>query len=648
MQYYEVLVGDLSYHGKSALTYSSSQELSPGTVVRIALRDKSVLGIVIHNVKEPSFTVKPIAAVAATPPIPLTSLRLIDWLYAYYPAPFGSIIRLFLPPSTVFPKAGPGNSAVTTHKETIASLPDLTVEQRNALERIRPSGYHLLHGITGSGKTRIYIELAKRALSLNRSAIILTPEIGLTAQLVSNVTRGLDAPIFVLHSHQTSAERRNIWYAILQSTEPIVVIGPRSALFAPVHNIGLIVIDEAHDQAYKNESAPYYRTERVAAKLAELSNACIVTGSATPSIEEYYVASKKDRPIVNLTTLAVQDDSKNTDITTSTVDMRERSNFSKSAILSDQLIKQTAHALTNHEQILMFLNRRGTAGEVVCNACGWQALCDHCDLPITYHGDSHTTRCHVCGRTWPLPTTCPECDHTELLLKTIGTKAVVDEAQRLFPEARIHRFDSDIAKADQLERQLLELQGGSIDIIIGTQMITKGLDLPKLSVVGVLNADSSLAIPDYSASEHTYQLLTQVIGRTGRGHRSGSIIIQTYNPQQSVIRAAITKDWHGFYEEEIQERRTFLFPPFTFLLKLTCARASSRAAEKAATSLMQQLIQSHPGIRIEGPAPSFHPKEHGKYRWQLIIKSTSRPKLVDIITKLPSGWSHDIDPIALL
>lgn len=646
MYYYEVLIGDLSYHGKSALTYASIQQLSKGAVVRIALRDRSVLGIVSSTVSKPAFTVKPIAAIAQTSPLSPESLQLIDWLYAYYPASFGSIIRLFLPPSTAFPKK---ESKQSHHSPAIMdSLPKLTTEQQTALQRIQSSGYHLLHGITGSGKTRVYIELTKRTLTENRSTIILTPEIGLTTQLVNSFTKSLNAPVFVLHSRQTTAERRDVWYSILQSTQPVVIIGPRSALFAPVHNLGLIIVDEAHDQAYKNENAPYYRTERVAAKLAELYGACIVSGSATPNVEEYYMASVKNRPILTLQKLATRDNDNAFKVVTHIVDMRERSNFTKNNVLSDRLIEVAQQALAKHEQVLLFLNRRGTAGAILCSSCGWQALCTHCDLPVTYHGDNHITRCHVCGRTWPLPTSCPNCNNTDILLKTIGTKAVVDEAEGLFPGAKIHRFDSDTDKLDQIEQQLTELQAGNIDIIIGTQMITKGLDLPKLSVVGVLNADSSLAVPDYSASERTYQLLTQVIGRTGRGHGDGSVIIQTYIPDQPIIQAATTQNWSAFYDTEISERNKFHFPPFTFLLKLTCARATSQAAEKAAAKLLHQLEESYSGINIEGPSPSLHPRENGKFRWQLIIKSASRPKLVEIIQNLPSGWIHDIDPITLL
>jgi primosomal protein N' (replication factor Y) len=256
--------------------------------------------------------------------------------------------------------------------------------------------------------------------------------------------------------------------------------------------------------------------------------------------------------------------------------------------------------------------------------------------------------CHVCGRSQQLPGACPDCSKPDIVLKTVGTKAVVDEVRRLFPGARIGRFDADTTKAEQLESQLSQLQSGIIDVIIGTQMITKGLDLPSLAVVGVLNADSSLLIPDYSATERTFQLLTQVLGRAGRGHRASTTIIQTYNPEHAIIQAAISRDWQAFYHNELAERQSYGFPPFVHLLKLTCLRATSASAEKAAMTCKEQMQKTHPRLRVEGPSPSFHPRESSKYKWQLIVKSSSRQQLLDIVGKLPSGWSYDIDPVNLL
>lgn len=645
MYYYEVLVGDMQYHGKSALTYSSDVELLSGSVVRIALRNRSVLGIISREVSEPSFAAKPIAAVAPAPALPAQTLQLIDWLYTYYPAPFGTIIRQFLPPTTAFPKSRVLNLEPRISKQTPDNLLPLTSEQKSAISGIQPSGYHLLHGVTGSGKTRVYVELAKRTIATGKSAIVLTPEIGLTAQLVETFTGAFPQLVYVLHSRQTAAERRDVWYDILSSPHPVVVIGPRSALFAPTQKLGLIVIDESHDQAYKSESAPYYRTERVAAKLAQLHGACLVSGSATPNVEEYYVIAAKNRPIVTLNQLAKQT---NTTSNTNVVDLRDRSQLTRSPILSTPLLSAMQQAQERGEQTMLFLNRRGTAGAVLCSSCGWRAVCSHCDLSLTYHSDTHGMRCHLCGRSQSLPNGCPECHEPDIVFKTVGTKAVVDEVRRLFPNARISRFDADTAKNEQLETQLQSLQTGAVDVIIGTQMITKGLDLPKLSVVGVLNADASLLIPDYTAAERTFQLLTQVVGRAARGHRTGSVYVQTYNPDHPTIATALAKDWESFYEAELTERRTFKFPPYVYMLKLTCLRATSASAEKTATKLKEQIQKDHPRLNVEGPSAAFHPRESGKYKWQLVVKSASRQALVDLVAQLPSSWSHDLDPVNLL
>lgn len=642
MYYYEVLVGHQSYHGTEALTYSWESELPAGSVVRVSLRNRNVLGIVVKKVAKPGFTVKPMRGVSAYPPLPAQTLQLLDWLSGYYPAPLGAVVRLFLPPSEAFPKASQSVPAPTRPK---IALPELTPQQASALETISTPGSYLLHGITGSGKSRVYVELAKRAVASSKSALILTPEIGLTAQLTGTFREVFGTNVYLLHSAQTAAERRDVWYQILAATGPIVVIGPRSALFAPIRNAGLIVLDEAHDSAYKNESAPHYQAGRVAGKLAMLHDAIYVTGSATPSIEDYYVASEKGRPIVAMDQLARSTEA---NLSFDIVDMKQSDVFGRSRIFSTALLEALARALKTGEQSLIFLNRRGTANVVLCNNCGWQTLCPNCDLTLTYHGDEHRLRCHVCGYAESLPSVCPVCGNAEIILKSIGTKAVVDEAKRLFPQAKIQRFDTDLKKSERIEQNLYSIQQGDIDILVGTQMLGKGLDLPKLSLVGIINADSSLLLPDYTAQERTYQLITQVVGRVGRGHRAGKVVMQTYNPENITLLAALHKDWTGFYRGELEERRLYHFPPFVYLLKLRVLRANSLSAQKAAETLKTDLLEAYPGLYIEGPAPSFHPRVGGKYSWQLLIKATQRHVLTDIITALPSGWSYDIDPINLL
>jgi len=642
MQYYEVLVGAMAYHGNEALTYGSEARLEPGQIVRIALRERNTLGIVLRAVPKPTFVVKPMAAVAPFPPVPAESLQLLAWIRAYYPAPLGAVVRQFVPPTELFPAL---DLQPFVAPPSPTELPQLSVDQLSALETIQGPGTFLLHGITGSGKSRVYMELAARALSSGKSALVLTPEIGLTAQLTATFRHTFGDRVYVLHSQLTAAERRNIWYELLTRTEPVIVIGPRSALFSPVHNLGLIVLDESHDNAYKNESAPHYHANRVAAKLAQLHGATFVLGSATPAIEDYYLAEARQRPIVGMHNLAKQTDSA---VAIEMVDMRRHELFSRSSLLSDALLTHIAAAMKRGEQSLLFLNRRGTANVVLCSSCGWQSACPNCDLSLTYHGDEHSLRCHVCGFSGTLPTSCPTCQNTDILFRSIGTKAVVSAVEKLFPGVRVQRFDTDAKKSERLEQHLEALTEGSADIIVGTQMVGKGLDLPKLSVVGIINADSSLLIPDYTAAEQTYQLVSQVVGRVGRGHRHGTVVVQTYDPENVTLDTAVHRKWAEFYSSELAERKTFRFPPFVYLLKLSCLRASSKSAEKTASALAALLAKDFPSVTVEGPTPSFHPRERGKYSWQLLIKSSSRQTLVDIISKLPSGWTYDIDPTNLL
>ena len=341
-------------------------------------------------------------------------------------------------------------------------------------------------------------------------------------------------------------------------------------------------------------------------------------------------------------------DGKTIQRTTELVDIRDRSRFSKSQHLSDTLISAIGTALSKQEQSLVFLNRRGTARLILCQDCGWNALCPTCDLPLTYHGDHHEARCHTCGFHQNAPTSCPKCSSVNIKFKSIGTKSLTDELQRLFPRASIRRYDTDNNKSERIETDYQKLANGDVDIIVGTQLITKGLDLPHLSVVGVVVADTSLYLPDFSAEEQTYQMLRQVIGRVGRGHKAGTAVIQTYQPASTTINSALNNDWETFYSSQLRERRQFGFPPFYHYLKLTVSRASSSSAEKASQSLAQQITEQRRRVLITGPSPTFHERVAGKYRWQLLIKAKDRGELVDIVNHLPNGWTADLDPLTLL
>ena len=648
MHFYYVWVRSSRYHGQEALTYQAERSLPTGSIVMVELQKETVMGLVTGPATQPRFKTKSIITVFALPPVPAHLIKLVLWLQQYYPAPLGVLTQQLLPAGLSDKQLAAQTPLILTPPD-VTALPPLTDEQTAALAAMTSVNNYLVHGTTGSGKTRLYIELALRAVAAQKSAIILTPEISLTSQLAANFRAVFGSRVIVLHSGQAPSERRQAWLLTLTTPEPVIIIGPRSALFCPVARPGLIILDESHESAYKQEQAPQYQAGRVAAYLASLTRSSLILGSATPSVSDYYLAQQKQRPIIELANLARSTGTEPVSASEVTVvDMKQRDQFPRSSYLSLALITAIQGALKRGEQCLLYLNRRGTARLIMCENCGWQATCPHCDLPLTYHGDKFELRCHSCDYHAKAPVSCPDCKHPSILFKTAGTKAIVEEVGRLFPQARVARFDTDNLKADRFETQYDAVRSGAVDILVGTQLLAKGLDLPKLSVLGVLLADTSLYMPDFSATERTFQLLTQVLGRVGRGHVDGRAIIQTYHPDHPIICLAIANDYKTFYTTELSGRRQFLFPPFCFLLKLSARRATVKSAEAAADKLKDSLQRSGLKIRVEGPAPCFYEKFQGKYQWQLIVKATERGELLKTIKLLPANWSYDIDPLDLL
>jgi len=643
MFYYFVWVRSVQYHGQDALTYRHSSKLVAGTIVEVPLRDQRVTALIIGRAQRPRFATKDILAVYDTSPLPATTIKLGLWLQTFYPATLGLVTSQLIP-KIIHKRYLEGMPKLNSSTISLGDLPPLTREQESALKIIKRPETYLLHGRTGSGKTRIYLELTARTLQNGRSVLVLSPEIGLTSQLATHFQAAFGPRVIILHSQLTAKERELAWLAALNAKVPVVVIGPRSALFSPICNLGLIIIDEAHDTAYKQEQAPYYQSLRVASELRILHQSILLLGSATPNVADYYMALERSKPIIRLTALAV-DRQVHRDITV--VDLKDIGQFSRSSHLSLPLIAAITLSLERHEQALVYLNRRGTARVALCPHCGWQALCPRCDLPLVYHGDDHQLRCHTCGYSQLAFASCPSCGNVDLAFRTFGTKAIVDEVRRLFPEARIKRFDTDNTKAERLENQYTAIAKGDVDIIVGTQMIAKGLDLPRLSTLGVALADASLYLPDFTAQERTYELLSQVIGRVGRGHVDSHVIVQTFNPTSALLKAALADDWSSFYNNEIAERKKYFFPPFSYLLKLTISRKSSSAAEHAAQKLKQALTAQH-NVMVDGPAPAFREKVGGSFIWQLVVRSRNRAMLLKIIASLPNGWNYDIDPADLM
>src|SRR3989344_3699524 len=645
MYYFEVWVTSHLYHGYEALSYSYDKVLESGSLVIVPMRQKNTLAVVLTKTLKPTFNTKQILEILPYR-LPQPNLDLMAWLSEYYPAPLGTIASLFVPSSLSRKhKVRDVHEAI---KIARSNLPPFTLEQKAVLKQIndKPSNSFLLHGETGTGKTRVYLEMAKQTTKSGKSVLMLTPEISLTPQLVRDFEQVFGQQVITVHSNLSDVERRDAWLKVLLSKKPVVVIGPRSALFAPFARLGLIVIDESHESAYKQEQAPYYQTLRVAGKLSQLYGAQLIMGTATPNVVDYYVAEAKGLEILRMSEPATR--IVNAKPVVEVVNSRDRTLFSQSLYLSNSLLQAIKTALDNKEQSLIFLNRRGTARLVMCQICGWQALCPNCDLPLTYHGDSHSMRCHTCGYKEQAITKCPVCSSNDIIYKNIGTKSIVEALERIFPKARIGRYDSDNTKAERFDQQFSEITSGKIDILVGTQLLAKGLDLPSLSIVGVITADTNLTFPDYTAEEKTYQLITQIVGRVGRGHRAGKAIIQTYNPDSFVIKAAINKDWVDFYERQLAEREQFMFPPFCYLLKLSCVRKSQLSAARTAETLRITLLKLSLPVQIIGPSPSFYEKSKSGYRWQLIVKSKDRKLLVEVVKALPANWTYVLDPTRLI
>jgi primosomal protein N' (replication factor Y) len=644
-RYYLIAPTTVVRANEPAFTYASETPLAIGTLVRVSVGKKILNGVVVRGVPtKPTFKTKSIESVLVDSPLPEALVQLAFWLSEYYGTHMAVVLQTILPAG--LHKTRRESKKDANHPKRMRTNFVLNSEQQAALQSINSaqSGTLLLHGVTGSGKTQVYIEAVKHQAAQGRSAIILVPEIALTPQLVAEFANHF-ANLIVTHSGMTEAQRHQAWLAALQSQEPTVVIGPRSALFLPLQNLGIIVVDEAHEPSYKQEQAPRYSALRAATMLAKYHNkARVVLGTATPAVTDYYVAKNTQNPILRIATPAVQ----TAPVEAEVVDLKKKELFRRHRFFSDTLLARIDESLNNGHQVLLFHNRRGTAPTTICEHCGWLAECPTCFLPLTLHADSHILRCHVCNYQMPVPPSCPQCHEPTILFKGIGTKLIETEITKLFPKARIARFDADTHQSEAVHNRYQELYDGNIDILIGTQMLAKGLDLPKLRTVGVVQADSGLILPDYQSEERVFQLLYQVMGRVGRSKLPGNVVIQTFQPDHPIVKAAVARDYQAFYEAEIKKRNIGHFPPFRFLLKLSCSYKTEAGAVNASLKMARELRAKYPYLEVLGPTPAFYERMGGNYRWQLVVKSTKRSELAAIATAIPAGWAADLDPTSLL
>ena len=645
MNYYLIAPAKTFHNSDNTLTYASTEPLKIGHIVEIPLGKNTTIGIVSAKTSQPDFKTKEIIRVLYVEPLPKHLVKALFWLSDYYRCPLSTVVQAMLPRGiTKKRRKLKADNSITVPK---APTNPLNAAQKRAIKEINqnPANTILLHGITGSGKTNIYIELAKQTIAQQKSVILLVPEIALTSQLVRNFQTHFNQ-VILLHSAQTEAVRHQLWEKSLQANQPHIIVGPRSALFAPVRDLGLVIIDEAHEPSYHQDQNPKYSALRLAAIMSKT-----ILGSATPLVTDYYICNRH-KAIVELSELAVKNE-KNADI--SVIDLKNRPNFTRSRLLSNQLIASIQDSLNNHTQSMIFHNRRGTAPLTICDHCGWQALCQNCLLPLVLHADKYQMRCHTCGRIYPVPTACPECKNTTIHHKGFGTKMLEEELRRLFPQANIARFDADTESGQQLTHIYDQVHAGEYDILVGTQMIAKGFDFPKLSTLGIAQADAGLSLPDYSSEERTFQLITQVIGRAKRGHQNSHIFIQSYQPNHPLISFATQSDYISFYNYLLQKRKISSLPPYSFLLKISLTYKTERGAILGAQKLNKKIIQfihQHQlsQVSVTPPTPAFHERTASGYTWQITLKAKTRKDLFAVFDSLDKTpyLHYDFDPITLL
>lgn len=500
------------------------------------------------------------------------------------------------------------------------SAKTLTIEQENIIREYINSDdkMFLLKGVTGSGKTEVYMKLVERVLLEGKSAIILVPEIALTPQMIERFKGRFGVNVALFHSKLSDGERFDEWFRVKEGKAKVIV-GARSAIFLPAKNLGLIIIDEEHENTYKSEQNPKYQTKEVAEYLSELKGCKVILGSATPSIETYYRALTGEMKLLELNSRVDNKPMPPMKV----IDMRNELKGGNKSLFSRELFIAIQERLKRKEQIILFLNRRGFSTFVSCRSCGYVFKCDECDISMTYHKNGLLI-CHYCGKTKREPRECPKCHSKYVKFFGAGTQRVEEEVKKYFNNVRILRMDVDTTRdKHSYERIYNTFKNGEADILIGTQMVSKGLDFKNVTLVGILAADMSINIPDYRAAERTFQIITQVAGRAGRGDKQGEVLIQTYTPQHYSLQYAVNYDYEGFYEKEFTVRAMMKYPPFGKLLLINGTSKKEELLKNfmhKITMMIKPLVENCLDIEILGPIPCMISKVKENYRWQIVIK----------------------------
>jgi len=553
------------------------------------------------------------------------------------------------PLSHLSPTTSPAPVLTSSQQTAWESIQDVIVKE--ARQSSSPPVF-LLFGVTGSGKTEIYLRALAQVIAAGKRGICLIPEIALTQQTVERFANRFPGRVAVLHSGLSLGEQFDEWQWIVEGNCD-VVIGPRSALFAPLANLGLIIIDEEHEWTYKQEDkSPRYHARDVAIELAQLSDTVVILGSATPDIGSFHKAQQGEYYLVELKErITPRGYSPLPEV--SIVDLREELKAGNTSLFSRSLLAAMKETLAQGEQIILFLNRRGTATFVRCRNCGFVFRCPRCSIALTYHSVEKRLICHRCRYSIPIPQSCSRCSRRNLRFLGIGTQRIEEEARHFFPEARLLRWDKDVITRRYAHEELLKhFRDHKADVLIGTQMIAKGLDLPQVTLAGVISADTGLNFPDFRSSERTFQLLCQVAGRAGRGVKAGKVIIQTYSPDNYIIEAAAKHDYLGFYYKEIDYRRKYNYPPFSQLVRLVYSHTNEELCRREAERVHRLILDERArkdmiDFNIIGPVPTFAFRARGRYRWQLFLRGPGSTRMLSRLT-LPRGWTIDVDPVGIV
>ena len=545
----------------------------------------------------------------------------------------------------------------------------LTTDQTSALNRMSNSindpnkkEIFLLHGVTGSGKTEVYLRAIDEVIQQGKQAVYLVPEIRLTPQTVSRVQSRFKDRVAVIHSQLTPQERFNLWWDIHDEMYDVVV-GPRSALFAPIANLGIIVIDEEHEWTYKQtDTTPYYHARTLAIKYADMTGATVILGSATPAVESYQKALSKSYTLLELpdrignkTHITKNNNAPNAGQLAQALicDMREELKSGNRSIFSQKLLEELTKCLSRQEQAILFINRRGNSPIVQCRDCGHVIKCNSCSVTLAFHSDTRYLLCHLCNRKRSNPSKCPKCQSSNIRQLGIGTQRIVEELQKLFPNTKIDRWDSDSqTTVSSSNESMRSFATGATQILVGTQVVAKGLDVPNVTLVGAVLADIGLHLPDFRSSERTFDMLCQLAGRAGRGSKNGKVIIQTYSPHEWAILAASKQDYGAMFRNEIYERESQKNPPFNDLIHLVYRDISLKDVERNTAMMLQTLKnklseEGRSDIELIGPAPGFPSRIRGRHRWHIILRGRNLHNFIESI-RFPSNWTIDVDPASVM